>query len=319
MMKLLLKIFYFFTINKTRKNRQCFHYTLWCNSVPFVKWHLEDATVTSITPQNFTGHEHYPWFKIINMNGRLYDPVIARFFSPDNFVQMPEYTQGYNRYSYCLNNPLKYVDPTGQLIEYESFRDRWNSFWLRITDEEYRRQFKELKKSENIYVIKYNDDGKNHFSTDGNKLYVNYSLTDKAKEAGQTRLSLLKHEFEHGVQFEHGEIGFEHKAWLKMDQNGNWGEHREWRAVNYDISDELKAHDAAARAPQFKSDNDRGRWLFEYDATGKRQAVPESVRLQRLLTVPEYQRLPQTPMYNTNTEKVKDYYQYSLPYRLRLY
>ena len=67
-----------------------------------------------ITRRGFTGHEHYPWFKIINMNGRLYDPVICRFFSPDNFVQMPEFTQGYNRYSYCLNNPLKYTDPTGQ-------------------------------------------------------------------------------------------------------------------------------------------------------------------------------------------------------------
>ena len=62
--------------------------------------------------RGFTGHEHYPQFKIINMNGRLYDPVIARFFSPDNFVQLPEFTQSYNRYSYCLNNPLKYVDTT---------------------------------------------------------------------------------------------------------------------------------------------------------------------------------------------------------------
>lgn len=46
--------------------------------------------------------------------GRLYDPVIARFFSPDNFVQAPEFTQSYNRYSYCLNNPLQYVDPSGE-------------------------------------------------------------------------------------------------------------------------------------------------------------------------------------------------------------
>ena len=34
-----------------------------------------------------------------NMNGRLYDPVIARFFSPDNFVQIPEFTQSFNRYN----------------------------------------------------------------------------------------------------------------------------------------------------------------------------------------------------------------------------
>ena len=70
----------------------------------------------TLTPRGFTGHEHYPEFNIINMNGRLYDPVIGRFFSPDNFVQIPEFSQSFNRYSYCLNNPLKYVDPSGELI-----------------------------------------------------------------------------------------------------------------------------------------------------------------------------------------------------------
>ena len=47
--------------------------------------------------RGFTGHEHYTELKIINMNGRLYDPVIARFFSPDNFVQAPVSTQNSNR------------------------------------------------------------------------------------------------------------------------------------------------------------------------------------------------------------------------------
>lgn len=49
-------------------------------------------------------------------SGRLYDPLFGRFFSPDNYVQLPDFTQSYNRYSYCLNNPLKYTDPSGQLF-----------------------------------------------------------------------------------------------------------------------------------------------------------------------------------------------------------
>ena len=53
-------------------------------------------------------------FDIINMNGRLYEPVLGRFFSPDNYVQMPGNSQNFNRYSYCLNNPLKYTDPSGE-------------------------------------------------------------------------------------------------------------------------------------------------------------------------------------------------------------
>jgi len=50
------------------------------------------------------------------MNGRLYDPLMARMLSVDNYVQMPGYTQNYNRYSYVLNNPLKYTDPTGEIV-----------------------------------------------------------------------------------------------------------------------------------------------------------------------------------------------------------
>ncbi|MBR5168140.1 MAG: hypothetical protein IKW86_08810 [Salinivirgaceae bacterium] len=45
-----------------------------------------------------------------NANARLYDPVIGHFFSPDPFVQAPDFTQNYNRYSYCLNNPVMFSD-----------------------------------------------------------------------------------------------------------------------------------------------------------------------------------------------------------------
>jgi hypothetical protein len=50
------------------------------------------------------------------MNGRLYDPLVGRFLSPDNFIQTPGFTQNFNRYSYCLNNPLKYTDPDGNIF-----------------------------------------------------------------------------------------------------------------------------------------------------------------------------------------------------------
>jgi RHS repeat-associated protein len=48
------------------------------------------------------------------MNGRLYDPVVGKFLSPDPFVQNPSFSQSYNRYSYCLNNPLKFTDYSGE-------------------------------------------------------------------------------------------------------------------------------------------------------------------------------------------------------------
>lgn len=66
--------------------------------------------------RGFTGHEMLPEYGLINMNGRLYDPLNGRMLRPDNFVQDPGSTQSYNRYSYCWNNPLKYTDPSGETI-----------------------------------------------------------------------------------------------------------------------------------------------------------------------------------------------------------
>jgi RHS repeat-associated protein len=64
--------------------------------------------------RGYTGHEHLLGAGIINMNGRMYDPKIHRFLSPDNDIQDPNNTQNYNRYAYVLNNPLRYSDPSGE-------------------------------------------------------------------------------------------------------------------------------------------------------------------------------------------------------------
>jgi hypothetical protein len=47
------------------------------------------------------------------MNGRIYDPVAARFLQADPVIQNPHDGQNYNRYAYVLNNPLSFTDPTG--------------------------------------------------------------------------------------------------------------------------------------------------------------------------------------------------------------
>ena len=80
-------------------------------------WGMQTVSTNTIgLRRGYTGHEMLPEFGIINMNGRLYDPVLGRFFSPDPYVQFAGSPQSYNRYSYCLNNPLKYTDPSGQSI-----------------------------------------------------------------------------------------------------------------------------------------------------------------------------------------------------------
>ena len=68
----------------------------------------------TLLDRGFTGHEHLQTVGLIHMNGRLYDLALHRFLQPDNYVQDPFNTQNFNRYGYCLNNPLLYTDPTGE-------------------------------------------------------------------------------------------------------------------------------------------------------------------------------------------------------------
>jgi RHS repeat-associated protein len=69
--------------------------------------------------REFTGHETIPGVGLVNMNGRVYDPDLGRFLSPDPNIQFVASLQSYNRYSYVLNNPLRYNDPTGYFIDHD--------------------------------------------------------------------------------------------------------------------------------------------------------------------------------------------------------
>ncbi len=51
------------------------------------------------------------------MNGRVYDASLARFVSADPHIQAAGMSQSYNRYSYVLNNPMKYTDPSGYFFK----------------------------------------------------------------------------------------------------------------------------------------------------------------------------------------------------------
>ena len=85
------------------------HYDVWGNRVINMPFYYS-------IERGFTGHDHIDGIGLIDMRGRMYDPHLGRFLSPDAFIQSPTDPQNYNRYSYCLNNPLKYTDPSGEVF-----------------------------------------------------------------------------------------------------------------------------------------------------------------------------------------------------------
>ena len=50
---------------------------------------------------------------VVNLNARLYDPVIGKFLAPDSIVPDLFNGQSLNRYAYVMNNPSTMTDTTG--------------------------------------------------------------------------------------------------------------------------------------------------------------------------------------------------------------
>ena len=69
------------------------------------------------TTRGYTGHEQLDQgnMGLTHMNGRVYDPTLARFISADPYIQAPFSSQSFNRFSYVSNGPLNATDPSGYL------------------------------------------------------------------------------------------------------------------------------------------------------------------------------------------------------------
>ena len=72
-----------------------------------------DAPNPELTRVGFTGQDHDNDLGLIDMKGRVYDPLAGRFMTADPITQAPFWSQGLNRYSYVFNNPINNVDPSG--------------------------------------------------------------------------------------------------------------------------------------------------------------------------------------------------------------
>ncbi len=79
--------------------------------LPFGDWRVEPSH--DLTDQGFTGQKHNMDLGLYYYNARWYLPGVGRFASADTIVPDPMNPQQFNRYTYVLNNPLRFTDPTG--------------------------------------------------------------------------------------------------------------------------------------------------------------------------------------------------------------
>ena len=65
----------------------------------------------------YTGQRQVKGIGLYYYNARFYDPEIGRFIREDSYDGELDNPQSQNIYIYVMNNPLKYVDPTGNYAE----------------------------------------------------------------------------------------------------------------------------------------------------------------------------------------------------------
>ncbi|RPI78063.1 MAG: hypothetical protein EHM45_06880, partial [Desulfobacteraceae bacterium] len=78
---------------------------------PYGSVHIHEGA--EVTAYKFTDQEFDNETNLYNYDARLYDPITGMFITPDSVMANPLDPQSFNRFSYCRNNPLIYLDPTG--------------------------------------------------------------------------------------------------------------------------------------------------------------------------------------------------------------
>ncbi len=86
---------------------------------PYGQTKVEEGSKT--IKRKFTGKELDDSTGLYDYGARMYEAGLGRFISADTADPSPANPQSLNRYSYCFNNPLKYIDPTGHFADYATY------------------------------------------------------------------------------------------------------------------------------------------------------------------------------------------------------
>jgi RHS repeat-associated protein len=81
-----------------------------------VAWQGGGTPMQGITAIGYTGQRLETDSGLMFYNARFYDTFLAHFVSADTIAPDPRDPKTRNRFSYVLNNPIKYTDPSGNCV-----------------------------------------------------------------------------------------------------------------------------------------------------------------------------------------------------------
>lgn len=97
-------------VKDARGEKLIFAFDIWGQRLNLKTWKPTDKNGFT---KGFTGHQHWDDLGLINMGGRIFDPVIGQFLQVDPILNLEMPSLGLTAYGYCYDNPLYYTDPTG--------------------------------------------------------------------------------------------------------------------------------------------------------------------------------------------------------------
>ena len=74
------------------------------------------ATFGAEQPFRYRGYVYDEETGFYYLQSRYYNPEVGRFISADVYLSTGQGVLGHNSCAYCLNNPVNFVDPTGELF-----------------------------------------------------------------------------------------------------------------------------------------------------------------------------------------------------------
>ena len=154
-----------------------------------------------------------------DFSARRLNAALCLWTTPDPLAQKFANT---NPYAYCAGNPIKFIDPSGCVIEDPSgLKENFvkKLLLMRSTAEKLNvkgalqlfdfcnsqlKQIEKLEKSKNVYIVDYTEKSTGYTSVDANT--GNILIYVPSGASSEQQITFTAHELQHGYQFENGKV-----------------------------------------------------------------------------------------------------------------